>query len=157
MENSTSQKLASQSKKVVELLNKAKYMSFGNKTELAKWLKDNKCPNHSFLVPYLSRNNELVPHGEFGFICFKDKKPYYFGDFIAVLDRFRIQKNHFNNTYNLKKRQEDKKINPCMQDNTSDSLQIPSVPQKDKVITINLGSCSRWNKFWVKFFFGISL
>ena len=71
MENCTPQETFIKAKKVVEILNQAKQLSFGNKTDLMNWLKEHKCPYFNVIVPYLSRNNELVPHGNFGFICFK--------------------------------------------------------------------------------------
>ncbi|NCB03275.1 MAG: hypothetical protein EOM67_14140, partial [Spirochaetia bacterium] len=84
MEN-ISPSIIANAKKMVLILNQAKQRTFGDKNELRDFLKREKCPYSVFIVPYLSRTQEIVKQSSSNFLCFKDRKPYYFGDFISVI------------------------------------------------------------------------
>lgn len=145
MEN-ISQSTITNAKKMVVVLNQAKQRTFGNKTELRDFLKKEKCPYSALLVPYLSRTQEILVKDNSNFICFKDRKPYYFGDFISVIERFKSQKKKYN--YQFCKDKE------CVESSTTESTTETLLVQIEKK---EATTYSKWNKFWIKFFFGITV
>lgn len=146
MEN-ISQSTITNAKKMVVVLNQAKQRTFGDKTELRDFLKKEKCPYSAFLVPYLSRTQEILGQNNSNFICFKDRKPYYFGDFISVIERFKSQKKKYN--YQSCKNRECVET-PTTETPTTETLLVQI--EKREATTY-----SKWNKFWIKFFFGITV
>ena len=145
MEN-ISPSIIANAKKMVLILNQAKQKTFGDKNELRDFLKREKCPYSAFIVPYLSRTQEIVKQGSSNFLCFKDRKPYYFGDFISVVERFKGQKKKYNCQFC--KNKESKTVESEV---TTEEKILDQIEKKGSLVY------SKWNKFWIKFFFGITV
>ena len=138
MENFKTQKTCQKAKAIVEILNQAKLRTFINKEDLRTWLKERRCPYADYLVPYLSKTGDIIPHPSGNYIDFKDKNPYYYGNFIVVIERFRHQKNKYNKEYNANRKKEKEEI--------------------EKVVTDKMKKpVSLWTKFWVKLLFRLEV
>lgn len=152
MENSTPKSIFVMSKKMVAILNQAKMRTFGDKSELKEWLKKAGCPFSQDIVPYLYRTQEIKHQGDF--IVFANRTPFYFGDFISIIERLKKQKSKYNHVYAQKKKSCDcgmiKTKEHIIEEVKEDKPIIPSIPFSSLPF-------SKWNKFWLKFFFGITI
>lgn len=148
-------------KKMVEVLNHLKSKTFMSRTHFKEELIKSECPYYSKLTSYLFDTKEIVENVGVRSGCwnFVSHQPYYFGNFIVLLDRWRKERS-------IKRT----KGHNVGQIDTLESQPNPSSLSagfvKGDWTGFYLSNClvfkypfiprpSRWVRFWVKFFFGL--
>lgn len=84
-------------KQIVLILNELypKNYFWSNQTELIELLKSYHCPYSRPLVLYLC-SQKIVTRGKSGYLSFINSHPFYFGNFIQIVDNWRRKKNEYN-------------------------------------------------------------
>lgn len=96
MESTTEQEIKV-AKQIVLILNELypKNHFWSNQTELIELLKSYHCPYSRPLVLYLC-SQKIVTRGKNGYLSFINSHPFYFGNFIQIVDNWRRKKNEYN-------------------------------------------------------------
>lgn len=151
MKHPNCNKSIEKAKEIVSILNHLKVSKryFSTLTDLTAALKAQKCPYAPAVTSYLNRQKLIGVSNSFWH--FLDTKPFDFYNFIQVVERAKQQKRVYSKNLNQKKQIESSYklsgLNVTTPIHTLPLIEPKSVEYKP----------SKWNKFWVKFFFGVDL
>lgn len=152
MKYSNCNKSIEKAKEITAILNHLKVSKryFATLTELTTVLREHKCPYAPAVVSYLNRQKLIGISNSFWH--FLSIKPFDFYNFIQVVERAKSQKRTYSKTLSLRKVQKENTPKPLGVSVTHPIAHFPHIePQVSK------HEFSKWNKFWIKFFFGVNL